>query len=125
MNTVSTLALNLGLLQQYLPLAVLKPSLEELIAVAKKYELQQYLPLAVLKLNRNCVIISFLEKLQQYLPLAVLKPNKSLKHASIASVRLQQYLPLAVLKPDAWYLVADATQHVATVPTACGIETLV
>ena len=63
-------------------------------------------------------------RLQQYLPLAVLKPQTAdavMKEAD----GLQQYLPLAVLKQS------DASgpspfnniRTVATVLTACGIET--
>ena len=87
--------------------------------------LQQYLPLAVLKLSCiqfNCVFCN--DELQQYLPLAVLKPIHQLMqlvdmHVDVATVLtacgietllllprylfqnrlLQQYLPLAVLKP--------------------------
>ena len=36
---------------------------------------------------------------------------------------LQQYLPLAVLKLVSWVLGEEITPEVATVPTACGIET--
>ena len=41
------------------------------------------------------------------------------------SLKLQQYLPLAVLKPKE-YLdeLAEQFGEVATVPTACGIETI-
>ena len=62
-------------------------------------------------------------ELQQYLPLAVLKP-KIATVAKIAANTLQQYLPLAVLKR--LYLNNNgfgASVIVATVLTACGIET--
>ena len=59
--------------------------------------LQQYLPLAVLKLKR--IDIEFIiQWLQQYLPLAVLKPSQPTKRATECGRALQQYLPLAVLK---------------------------
>ena len=60
--------------------------------------LQQYLPLAVLKLDRLSLGDWYQCVLQQYLPLAVLKLN-STEHAATDN-RLQQYLPLAVLKLD-------------------------
>ena len=37
---------------------------------------------------------------------------------------LQQCLPLAVLKPERQTHLSQNAQYVATVPTACGIETL-
>ena len=110
-------------LQQYLPLAVLKHTytnklnlsgsgsgcnstyrlrywnLYESAACTHEFELQQYLPLAVLKLNKTDILnICSMESLQQYLPLAVLKP-------AFATVMVSQH------------------HVVATVPTACGIET--
>ena len=60
--------------------------------------------------------------LQQYLPLAVLKPDYIVKDGR-GLFLLQQYLPLAVLKhafDSVWLIV---TTLVATVLTACGIET--
>ena len=63
--------------------------------------------------------------MQQYLPLAVLKPGDSSDGGSEGEIEgLQQYLPLAVLKP--LYnstSVKDESLKVATVLTACGIET--
>ena len=59
--------------------------------------------------------------MQQYLPLAVLKPNKDLAKISFAISRLQQYLPLAVLKLFSHFYFSFC--KVATVLTACGIET--
>ena len=63
------------LLQQHLPLAVLKPKYYDKDNVFF-HKLQQHLPLAVLKLA--IYLISFqnpiISKLQQHLPLAVLKP---------------------------------------------------
>ena len=67
--------------------------------VMEALALQQYLPLAVLKLGFNCSISYNLSKLQQYLPLAVLKRASRMALATRRSL-------------------------VATVPTACGIETL-
>ena len=57
-------------LQQYLPLAVLKPA-KALLQVTK-FMLQQYLPLAVLK-RVLATLSANTSSLQQYLPLAVLK----------------------------------------------------
>ena len=63
--------------------------------------------------------------LQQYLPLAVLKlrPFKNILLLTI-STKLQQYLPLAVLKQlRHTYPGGMLFANVATVLTACGIET--
>ena len=57
--------------------------------------------------------------LQQYLPLAVLKLHP---YNRLHRCTLQQYLPLAVLKLLARSSVLRNT-NVATVLTACGIET--
>ena len=69
-------------------------------------------------------INSIIIMLQQYLPLAVLKLNVSTeKLASNALHRLQQYLPLAVLKRIWMLFYKTFNCFVATVLTACGIET--
>ena len=87
-----------------------------------KMKLQQYLPLAVLK--RSIVHLSQkLFQLQQYLPLAVLKHKLFTKTSN--NLALQQYLPLAVLKlSQHLVIVLQLDPLVATVLTACGIETL-
>ena len=59
--------------------------------------LQQYLPLAVLKRISRCSLLLFGFALQQYLPLAVLKLFNDVD-ALRRYLKLQQYLPLAVLK---------------------------
>ena len=64
------------LLQQYLPLAVLKPDKLFFVQLPLYPPLQQYLPLAVLKLGVQSMDDTVLSLLQQYLPLAVLKPTK-------------------------------------------------
>ena len=61
--------------------------------------------------------------LQQYLPLAVLK-RFTLNPSKNKSCKLQQYLPLAVLKRQQSYDTTRCRMAVATVLTACGIETL-
>ena len=61
--------------------------------------LQQYLPLAVLKLEATCFVTFSVFMLQQYLPLAVLKQRE------IIASNLPRF------------------DTVATVLTACGIET--
>ena len=61
--------------------------------------LQQYLPLAVLKPDLNLELSSN-TALQQYLPLAVLKQAKTNNNGEAKQQKLQQYLPLAVLKHD-------------------------
>ena len=84
--------------QRYLPFTVLKPlrHFEEFTTSA--YELQQYLPFTVLKLISNIVCCTYyMLRLQQYLLLAVLKLS---------------YIPIKAV-----FVV------VATVLTACGIET--
>ena len=58
--------------------------------------LQQYLPLAVLKPHKTLLLTCFM--LQQYLPLAVLKQPNNQTHIRKGFLQLQQYLPLAVLK---------------------------
>ena len=60
--------------------------------------------------------------LQQYLPLAVLKlPPRTV--TTDVPIKLQQYLPLAVLKLSNVILSEKSSCFVATVLTACGIET--
>ena len=85
------------MLQQYLPLAVLKQDFRKHKLACSKRGLQQYLPLAVLKLKISCSLLVRVSMLQQYLPLAVLKLAQTID---------------------------DAAEKVATVLTACGIETL-
>ena len=64
--------------------------------------------------------VAKLWELQQYLPLAVLK---RICDAYMTITMLQQYLPLAVLKLSLFSTSLDSTTLVATVLTACGIET--
>ena len=61
--------------------------------------------------------------LQQYLPLAVLKRGMIITPLYKCVEQLQQYLPLAVLKLPTFMSVKPDTNTVATVLTACGIET--
>ena len=92
----------------------------------KVKELQQYLPLAVLKRAKSSmgVLCRHLRQLQQYLPLAVLKLIRERVYDAITiNGMLQQYLPLAVLKPTTTTLLFSLILTVATVLTACGIET--
>ena len=60
--------------------------------------------------------------LQQCLPLAVLKHN-GLAALVLTTIQLQQCLPLAVLKQVRMALTVRIFKRVATVLTACGIET--
>ena len=63
------------------------------------YLLQQCLPLAVLKLlSQKFTVIDISIKLQQCLPLAVLKHEETHTEVTPAPEELQQCLPLAVLK---------------------------
>ena len=115
--------------------------------VVKEALLQQCLPLAVLKHCYSMQIWRRSSKLQQCLPLAVLKLEIFLSEAiftiscnsayrlrywnfmkiansdTIPSL-LQQCLPLAVLKLIYFLLSLEVHHIVAIVPTACGIETL-
>ena len=84
--------------------------------------LQQYLPLAVLKQYFFASYLKSIVLLQQYLPLAVLKLT-IFSLLFLLFFTLQQYLPLAVLK-RVYAKYGFATVFVATVLTACGIETL-
>ena len=71
------------------------------------------------------LIIVFILLLQQYLPLAVLKPIHHIYDiVACAIVALQQYLPLAVLKLTKPITASAKKVMVATVLTACGIETI-
>ena len=62
-------------------------------------------------------------ELQQCLPLAVLKPSIFVVFSQSSFLPLQQCLPLAVLKHKNFYAVISVEYTVATVLTACGIET--
>ena len=107
------------MLQQFLPLAVLKPSLIPIINLGwcivatvltacsietmgvykdwyPKTMLQQFLPLAVLKRSKVYVEYYYMTRLQQFLPLAVLKlcvHGRILRHADCcnSSYRLQYW----------------------------------
>ena len=95
------------MLQQYLPLAVLKLvrfSNSNFLTIS----LQQYLPLAVLKQNSAFRYRVVSTGLQQYLPLAVLKLRYNCEFVTKYMVLLQQYLPLAVLKLLPAYSIARA-----------------
>ena len=113
----------MAMLQQYLPLAVLKQYLNEL---AKQFgELQQYLPLAVLKpfsIGLTSRVISpscnSTYRLRYWNYACTL-----IWAAERLDTELQQYLPLAVLKQLLFYRRCGCKYLVATVPTACGIET--
>ena len=140
---LSRLALKL---QQYLPLAVLKhnnmtPFLFRIsICCNSTYRLRYWNSLLnSLYVNNNpvatvltacgiethCMMDAIIKHfvLQQYLPLAVLKLVYPIR-ANIPAILLQQYLPLAVLK----HALGSSKRilnlsPVATVLTACGIET--
>ena len=137
-------------LQQYLPLAVLKPvylmflkSIKDVATVLTACGIETLL--------RLLLLLRLLRMLQQYLPLAVLKLSHSYNNYFTPIFRLlQQYLPLAVLKPVSFtWITAELNRSscnstyrlrywnvccfefsfyfsplVATVLTACGIETL-
>ena len=72
----------------------------------------------------STIINTASDKLQQYLPLAVLKQSIDIRAEAQAMVKLQQYLPLAVLKQLVQFIIGFiCVDYVATVLTACGIET--
>ena len=66
---------------------------------------------------------TFFVLLQQCLPLAVLKPEAVAVKAAAKANKLQQCLPLAVLKLSTKFTILVTSVIVATVLTACGIET--
>ena len=90
------------------------------------HPLQQYLPFTVLKLFTDFFFrfFSFGFQLQQYLPLAVLKPaskflNKDLQLTTVATV-----LTACGIETDIFPVILLLHfKRVATVLTACGIET--
>ena len=135
-------------LQQYLPLAVLKlfSRIHTLAAsivatVLTACGIETYMDILLFKMTpylvatvltacgietlRKCSLVVVLQyRLQQYLPLAVLKPaSSSIFFGRAAIAALQQYLPLAVLKLSVNKLYLACNPRVATVLTACGIET--
>ena len=134
------------MLQQYLPLAVLKHiALCKLIPHPFQW-LQQYLPLAVLKLYNFRISIYFsvrcnstyrlrywncLVKIHSEEALNGCNSTYRLRYWNEKPVTdsealpqsLQQYLPLAVLKLKLKNWLSKKLSQVATVPTACGIET--
>ena len=141
------------MLQQYLPLAVLKPasSLKASIISLRcnsTYRLRYWNDTdsyvvcvyedAAICCNSTyrlrywnftiyyCYFDNRTRLLQQYLPLAVLKHHNHPHKGDSYRLRLQQYLPLAVLKPHRWFHTISVSKlfMVATVLTACGIETL-
>ena len=89
---------------QYLPFTVLKHCCCNSLSDVVVDILQQYLPLAVLKLT-NILIPLFRDiGLQQYLSFTVLKHEETFLFIFIC-IKLQQHLPLAVLKP---FYISDA-----------------
>ena len=86
--------------------------------------LQQYSPLAVLKPKTIKKYVDPEVQLQQYLPLAVLK-LKTIKVTTAIKFTLQQYLPFTVLKHSNSSSNSDKSRfRVAIVLTVYGIETL-
>ena len=111
------------MLQQYLPLAVLKLSQERNLVDTDLTIVATVLTACGIETINLLLAIHLLPRLQQYLPLAVLKLKKALKLLK-TMLMLQQYLPLAVLKlARAKASVMSFKCLVATVLTACGIET--
>ena len=109
------------MLQQYLPLAVLKPW----VCAIKSFtffKLQQYLPLAVLKLYSLRQLINQLTNVATVLTACGIETIDIFNFSNSFYIKLQQYLPLAVLK-RLQKASGVAYYTVATVLTACGIET--
>ena len=107
------------MLQQYLPLAVLK---------LLKEDLEEYLERKVATVLTACgietvpfpIIISTSPSLQQYLPLAVLKPIKDVKTKALKIVAT--VLTACGIETHKCHHLLQCL-IVATVLTACGIET--
>ena len=107
-------------LQQCLPLAVLKPESTRLFHFLSA--VATVLTACGIETCRKAREVYYDYRLQQCLPLAVLKLLAT-KMAAILD-KLQQCLPLAVLKPSLMSKVTSPPRlAVATVLTACGIET--
>ena len=139
-----------NMLQQHLPLAVLKRSKEYRTAYWAWKELQQHLPLAVLKRTRMtdyCPLWLQVATALTACGIETLQLNHDEFHQSSwscnstyrlrywnhlamtskqsISCKLQQHLPLAVLKLNVSHLCLRLlVVSVATALTACGIETL-
>ena len=90
------------MLQQYLPLAVLK--------LIKKYKYHNYAINTVATVLTACGIETY-------------RQSKTIPYRRC--LPLQQYLPLAVLKRIIQDANKDSNVKVATVLTACGIETVI
>ena len=92
---------------------------------ARKGMLQQYLPLAVLKHVRiDIILLVNIELLQQYLPLAVLKLLKC-QHMPTFGRRVATVLTACGIETALPSKYSYRSVKVATVLTACGIETLI
>ena len=109
-------------LQQCLPLAVLKLCFPFLLWILG-IQLQQCLPLAVLKLSVQRTRGVIIRQLQQCLPLAVLKPAITTSLAFTFTCCNSAYR-LRYWNHQLRNYLCFHYQMVATVPTACGIETL-
>ena len=135
-------------MQQYLPLAVLKrfiychllqrcyvgvatvltacgiETLKDTIKYCKYHKVATVLTACGIETFSSNSLHSSTTTLQQYLPLAVLKQLKFHHLLDNDERKLQQYLPLAVLKLAALHATfVVLVLLVATVLTACGIET--
>ena len=87
-------------LQQYLPLAVLKRLKQQRSLLRTSFKLQQYLPLAVLKRKYSCFTNEEILEVATVLTACGIETVRLLQYKNKNSLKLQQYLPLAVLKPS-------------------------
>ena len=112
-------------LQQCLPLAVLKLKLGNLqVLLLTIVQVATVLTACGIETHVSIICdIGNIIPLQQCLPLAVLKHTFIDKHRYAFNCVLQQCLPLAVLKQPQICHRFQRSQVVATVLTACGIET--
>ena len=85
--------------------------------------LQQYLPLAVLKLSFKNDVVESVSTLVATVLTACGIETLNAFNCNSSVLELQQYLPLAVLKLQEISRLDKSMLIVATVLTACGIET--
>ena len=111
------------LLQQYLPLAVLKQLFKHMLTYSFSSKLQQYLPLAVLKHRQKTWMLSC-----HFVPVATVLTACGIETKNIFMWRTKIQSCNSTYRLRYWNSkMAFATRRslfVATVLTACGIETL-
>ena len=108
-------------LQQYLPLAVLKP--DAALSADISFSLQQYLPLAVLKRYHRLHRIDFAIMVATALTVYGIE-TLPVTEQCVVILPLQQHLPFTVLKLETCKIHLCTDSLVATVLTVYGIETV-